>query len=120
MALRQQLHTLPVRLRLSISPVQCERQISGSQDAHAALEARCNALRGLLGARLTLWKEFEERLQDVQKGAHEADYMTELLTLNGGLDLERLKTATERLEVRPPTSQKLNDTEVTQQDCDLS
>lgn len=104
MALRQVLHTLPGGLRVSVSPGHLERRISACQDAHAGLEARCQALRGLLGTRLQLWKTFEERLEAVRASVQEADYMVELLSVDTALDLDRLVTATERLEVSGPNS----------------
>ncbi|XP_034243004.1 nesprin-1-like [Thrips palmi] len=107
MALRQVLHTLPAGLRVSVSPGHLERRISASQDAHAGLEARCQALRGLLATRLKLWQTFEERLEAVRSSVQEADYMVELLSVGTALDLDRLVTATERLEaVRASLSER--------------
>lgn len=106
MALRQVLHSLPAgggggpgRLRVSVSPGHLERRISASQDAHAGLEARCQALRALLETRLRLWRTFEERLEAVRATVQEADYMVDLLSVGTSLDLDRLVAATERLEV---------------------
>lgn len=107
MELRQVLHALPMSLRVSVSPGHLERRISASQDAHAALEAKCQALLGLLGTRLQLWQTFEDRLEAVQASVQEADYMVELLSVGTSLDLERLVTATERLEaVRSSLSER--------------
>lgn len=99
MGLRQLLHTLPMSLRISVSPKTVEIEISQLQDEHTALERRCCHLLALLRNRLALWQRFEAQLEVVQQNVDEADYMMDLLTVQGNVNYERLLKATERLEV---------------------
>jgi len=99
MALRQMLHNLPTGIRVTVSPVGIERDLSNVQDAHTELESRCARLLSLLTNRLELWRRFERQLEMVQQSVQEADYMMELLTVQDSVDYDRLLKATERLEV---------------------
>ncbi|XP_018395811.1 PREDICTED: uncharacterized protein LOC108774246 [Cyphomyrmex costatus] len=98
MALRQMLHNLPTGMRVTVSPVSIERDLSNIQDVHTELESRCAHLLSLLTNRLELWRRFERQLEMVQQSVQEADYMMELLTVQDSVDYDRLLKATERLE----------------------
>ncbi|CAG9579063.1 unnamed protein product [Danaus chrysippus] len=98
LALRQALHTLPTSLRVCMSPLSVERDISALQESHSSLESACNDLSARLRARVALWRRFERQLELLQGAVREADYMVELLTVQGQVDYDRLLKATEKLE----------------------
>ncbi|CAG4999316.1 unnamed protein product [Parnassius apollo] len=98
LTLRQALHTLPISLRVCVSPTGVERDISALQETHAEIEAACSDLCARLRAKLQLWRRYERQLELVQGAVREADYMVELLTVQGQVDYDRLLKATEKLE----------------------
>ncbi|XP_059468676.1 muscle-specific protein 300 kDa-like [Neocloeon triangulifer] len=98
MQLRQALHSLPLSLRASVSPVGVEREMSSLQSSHLQLEDRTKEVYGRLRSKQHEWRAFDKKLEAVQQSVQETDYMMDLLTVRGGLDYEQLKVATERLE----------------------
>lgn len=99
MRVRHLLHTLPTGLRMSVSPVDVEKEISQLEDDYVDIEKRLCDVENLLKNRFNLWKRFEKQLEAIQNSIEEADFMVELLTVHGNIDYDRLLKATERLEV---------------------
>ncbi|XP_052870403.1 muscle-specific protein 300 kDa-like, partial [Anopheles cruzii] len=98
MRLRQMLHTLPMNLKVSVSPLQTERDLSTLQNVHSDLERRCDQVGALLRARQTLWNKFHRQLDAIQEHVQETEFMMELLQLQESADYNRLLKATERLD----------------------
>jgi nesprin-1 len=100
MRVRHLLHILPTSLRMSVSPVDVEKEISQLEDDYVDIEKRLGEVEGLLKNRFNLWKRFERQLETIQQSIQETDFMVELLTVHGNIDYDRLLKATEKLEVR--------------------
>ena len=96
---RHLLHTLPTGLRMTVSPVMLEKDISELEDDFVDIEKRLSDIENLLKNRFGLWKRFEKQLEIIQQSVQETDFMVELLTVHGNIDYDRLLKATERLEV---------------------
>lgn len=99
MRVRHLLHILPTSLRMSVSPVDVEKEISQLEDDYVDIEKRLGDVENLLKNRSALWKRFEKQLEAIQESIQETDFMVELLTVHGNIDYDRLLKATERLEV---------------------
>lgn len=99
MRVRHLLHVLPTSLRMSVSPVDVEKEISQLEDDYVDIEKRLCDVENLLKNRSSLWKRFEKQLEAIQDSIQETDFMVELLTVHGNIDYDRLLKATERLEV---------------------
>lgn len=100
MRVRHLLHVLPTSLRMSVSPVDVEKEISQLEDDYVHIEKRLCDIENLLKTRFNLWKRFEKQLESIQQSIEETDFMVELLTVHGNIDYDRLLKATERLEVK--------------------
>uniref|UniRef100_A0A182SA97 KASH domain-containing protein n=1 Tax=Anopheles maculatus TaxID=74869 RepID=A0A182SA97_9DIPT len=98
MRLRQMLHTLPMNLKVSVSPLQTERDLSTLQNVHSDLERRSDEVQTLLRNRLALWNKFHHQLDMIQEHVQETEFMMELLQLQESADYNRLLKATERLD----------------------
>jgi nesprin-1 len=99
MRVRHMLHTLPTGLRMTVSAVNIEKDISNLEDDYVDIEKKLCDIENLLKNRFGLWKRFEKQLETLQESIQETDLMVELLTVHGNIDYDRLLKATERLEV---------------------
>jgi len=99
MILRQNLHNLPTGMRVTISPKSIQDGLCNLQDKYSKLKSRCLFLAALLSDRSKLWQKFETQLEKVQQSVQKADYMMEILTIQGSVNYDRLLKTTERLEV---------------------
>uniref|UniRef100_A0A182NEB0 KASH domain-containing protein n=1 Tax=Anopheles dirus TaxID=7168 RepID=A0A182NEB0_9DIPT len=98
MRLRQMLHTLPMNLKVSVSPLQTERDLSTLQNVQSDIERRSEDVMTLLRNRLALWNKFHKQLDMIQEHVQETEFMIELLQLQESADYNRLLKATERLD----------------------
>ncbi|XP_062549342.1 muscle-specific protein 300 kDa-like isoform X2 [Armigeres subalbatus] len=98
MKLRQMLHTLPMNLKVSVSPQQTERDLSILQNIHSDLERKCENIISQLRDRLSLWNKFYCQLEIIQNHIHETEFMMDLIQLQETADYYRLLKATERLD----------------------
>ncbi|XP_055599827.1 muscle-specific protein 300 kDa-like, partial [Uranotaenia lowii] len=99
MRLRQMLHTLPMNLKVSVSPLQTERDLSVLQNIHNELEKKCEHSIIALRNRLHLWKKFNNQIELIQEHISETEFMMELLQVQENADFARLLKATERLDI---------------------
>uniref|UniRef100_A0A0K8SMD1 KASH domain-containing protein n=2 Tax=Lygus hesperus TaxID=30085 RepID=A0A0K8SMD1_LYGHE len=118
LALRQDLHSIPLGIKASVNLSNYEREISKIQDSHAGLESRANALVAALESRTGLWDDYNDKLDTVKGSVREAEYMMDMLKVQGPLDYNRLVKATSRLkgvqetfEEREPTLEELRECE---------
>lgn len=110
MKLRQLLHTLPMNLKVSVSPVQTERDLSVLQNIHSDLEHKCENNMTALKNRLALWNKFHRQLDIIQEHVQETEFMMELLQVQESADYNRLLKATERLDALLQEIERRNST----------
>lgn len=99
MKLRQMLHTLPMNLKVTISPQQTERDLSILQNIHSDLERKCESNMSQLRDRLVLWNKFHRQLETIHNHIQETEFMMDLIQLHETADYHRLLKAIERLDV---------------------